>query len=71
MARLVDQELYCRVCGKTRDKPDCCGTAMDHDNGVFFCSVCPREVKTPICCKQRMEIRNRVRDIKGEIFGRS
>lgn len=69
MARVLVKELFCTKCGKTKDIPMCCGTVTEYDRGVFFCTICPRELKALKCCLTEMVFRNRVRDIKKELFG--
>ncbi len=70
MEKVIEQELYCSVCGNTKPIPYCCGKEMDFVDGVFFCSSCGRETKVPKCCGKEMIIRNKVINLKKEIFGR-
>jgi len=70
MARVREQKLVCSVCAKEGDLPECCGKTMEDDGEFFFCANCNREIKTPVCCRHPMQIRNRLRDIKKEIFGK-
>lgn len=69
MAKVVEQELYCTVCGATKDIPLCCGKEMELDGIILFCSTCGREIKVPRHCGKEMLIRNKVIDLKKEIFG--
>jgi hypothetical protein len=68
MPRLNEQELFCRLCGKSKKFPVCCGRNMERDEFVFFCPICGRETATPSCCGKEMVIRTKVLDIKKEIF---
>ena len=70
MTRVVEEELYCTVCGATKDIPLCCGKEMERDGSILFCSSCCREIKVPRHCGKEMIIRNKVIDLKKEIFGK-
>ena len=70
MTKVVEQELYCSLCGKTREIPQCCGKEMEYVDGLLFCSSCGREMRIPKCCNREMQVRNKVIDLKKEIFGK-
>ncbi len=70
MDKVIEQELYCSLCGNTKPVPYCCGKAMEYVDGVLFCSSCGRETKIPKCCGKEMRMRNKVINFKEEIFGK-
>lgn len=70
MAKVVERELYCTICGAVKAIPLCCGKEMERDGSILFCSNCGREIKVPRHCGKEMEIRNKVVDLKEEIFGK-
>jgi hypothetical protein len=69
MPRLLEQELVCTVCGRTKKPPECHGKAMEFDGSVFFCATCHKELENPVCCESPMKLRRKVRDIRKELFG--
>lgn len=70
MACVREQELYCNKCGNIKEFPFCCGKTMEYDNLIFFCNICDREKQNDYkCCKQQMIVRNKIINIKKEIFG--
>ncbi len=68
MAIIVEQEQFCKTCGSTAPIPVCCCSQMDYDGSVFFCTVCNKERKAASCCSGAMQIRNKVKKLKNEIF---
>ncbi|MBN2532595.1 MAG: hypothetical protein JXB88_06865 [Spirochaetales bacterium] len=68
MPRVSEKELVCVLCRKSKKFPVCCGKKMEKDDFVFFCPTCGREIQTPVCCGKEMEVKNKVLDIKKEIF---
>ena len=70
MTKVVEREIYCTVCGAVKDIPQCCGREMELDGSILFCSSCGREIKVPQHCGKVMTGRNKVIDLKEEIFGK-
>ena len=69
MPRVLEQELVCPSCGRTKKLPECHGKTMEFDGAVFFCSTCHKEIRNPVCCDAPMKLRRKVRDIRKELFG--
>jgi hypothetical protein len=69
MPRVLEQELVCPTCGRTKKPPECHGKPMEFDGSVFFCATCHKELQNPDCCGSPMKLRRKLRDIRKELFG--